>query len=182
MSNLNLSLHSNSKRFSREGFQPIPSEYQYQSNMASNDATIDIPLEPVQSNGGGLRSQSNTSALRTENTKTSSEKKSRSLWYPRGRRPKPENRIKPSGKVGYDGEEDTVNIMGKVYKRIRDFSTVTRYFLYVLPLASIIAIPIIIDAVSPTRDNVGGVRLLWFFVSKPLRVIPIETPTDCSQQ
>ena len=150
--------------------------------MASNDATIDIPLEPVQSNGGGLRSQSSTSALRTEETKTSSEKKSRSLWYPRGRRPKPENRIKPSGKVGYDGEEDTVNIMGKVYKRIRDFSTVTRYFFYVLPLASIIAIPIIIDATSPTHASVGGVRLLWFFVSEPLRVLPTSTLAYHAQQ
>jgi hypothetical protein len=168
MSNLNLNLphHSNSKRFSREGFQPIPTEHD--GTMATNDATIDIPLEPVQSiGGGGLRSQSSTTGLQAERTNTSSEKK-RSLWKPRGRRPKPEDRIKPKGKVGYDGEEDTINVMGKVYKKIRDFSTVTRYFLYVLPLAAIIAIPIIIDAVSPTHDKVGGVRLLWFFVRIPI--------------
>lgn len=128
--------------------------------MAANDATIDIPLEQVTSNGGGLRSQGSTTALQAERTNTSSEKK-RTLWHPRGRRPKPENRWKPKGKVGYDGEEDTVNVVGKFYKKIRDFSTVTRYFLYVLPLAAIIAIPIIIDAVQPTHTDVGSVRLLW---------------------
>lgn len=164
MSNLNLPHHSNSKRFSREGFQPIPAEYE--SNMATsrnNDATIDIPLEPVTSNGGGLRSQNSNPVMRQEVTNTSSEKK-RSLWKGRGRRVKPENKPKGTGKVGYDGEEDTVNVMGKVYKKIRDFSTVTRYLLYVLPVAAIIAIPIIIDGTSPTGDTIGGVRLLWFFV------------------
>lgn len=132
--------------------------------MASNnDATIDIPLEQVTSNGGGLRQQGSTTALQSENMNTSSEKR-RHIWYPKGRRQKPEDRIRPKGKVGYDGEEDTVNAMGKIYKKVRDFSTVTRYFLYVLPLASIIAIPIIVDAVQPTNKKVGSVRLLWFFV------------------
>ena len=161
MSNLNLPHHSNSKRFSREGFQPIPPDNE--PNMAANDATIDIPLEPVTSNGGGLRSQSSTTALQAQRTNTSSEKR-RHIWKPKGRRPKPEDRWKPKAKVGYDGEEDTVNYMGKIYKKVRDFSTVTRYFLYVLPLAAIIAIPIIIDSTNPTHVKVGSVRLLWFFV------------------
>lgn len=140
----------------------------------TNDATIDIPLEPVTSNGGGLRSQSSTTALQAERTNTSSEK-NRGLWKPRGRRPKPENRFRPKGKVGYDGEEDTINVMGHIYKKIRDFSVVTRYFLYVLPLAAIIAIPIIIDANNPSNATVGGepyggVRILWFFVRLPFAI------------
>ena len=119
MSNLSRPQHSHSKRFSREGFKPIPSEYQ--GNMAPNDATIDIPLEPVQSNGGGLRSQGSTTALQPGPTNTSDEKR-RHLF--RGRRAKPENRVQKTGKVGYDGEEDTVNVMGKIYRRILNFSVV----------------------------------------------------------
>lgn len=55
-------------------------------------------------------------------------------------------------------------------------SLVTRYFIYVLPLALCIAIPIIISATAeapPPDDpdggssaynaNIGGVRLVWFF-------------------
>ena len=122
MSNLALPHHSRSKRFSREGFKPIPPEYQ--SNMAPNDATIDIPLEQVPSNGGGLRSQNSTTQLRPEYTNTSSEKQRRHLF--RGRRTKPENRVQGTGKVGYDGEEDTVNAMGKIYKKVLNFSTVVR--------------------------------------------------------
>lgn len=106
--------HSNSKRFSREGFKPIPAD-----NMASGDATIDIPLETVQSNGGGLRNQSSTTALRPDQSKMSSEK--RRLF--RGRRARPEDRpVRVTGKVGYDGEEDTVNTMGVIYKKILNFS------------------------------------------------------------
>lgn len=89
--------------------------------MAPNDATIDIPLEPVQSNGGGLRNQASTTALRVENTDTSNEKR---RWQFKGRRAKPENRVQKTGKVGYDGEEDTINAMGKIYKRVLNFSVV----------------------------------------------------------
>ena len=39
----------------------------------------------------------------------------------------------------------------------------TRYFLYVLPLASLIAVPIIIDATTNVHATMGGVRILWFF-------------------
>ena len=60
--------------------------------------------------------------LQPQYTSTASEKQRR--WQFRGRRQKPENRVQRTGKVGYDGEEDTVNIMGKIYKKIRDFSTV----------------------------------------------------------
>jgi hypothetical protein len=119
MSNLSAPRRSDTKRFSREGFTPIPSDYQ--SNMAPNDATIDIPLEQVSSNGGGLRSQGSTTALNQEETNTPSEKRK---YWSRGRRKKPEARVQKTGKVGYDGEEDTVNTMGHVYKKIANFSAV----------------------------------------------------------
>lgn len=120
MSNLSLPRRSQSKRFSREGFSPIPGEQL--DNMASNnDATIDIPLQQVQSDGGGFRREGSTTALNQQETSTSSEKR---RFFARGRRKKPEARIQGTGKVGYDGEEDTVNAMGKVYRKIANFSVV----------------------------------------------------------
>lgn len=53
--------------------------------------------------------------------------------------------------------------MGIIYDKILKFSVVTRYFLYVLPLATIIAIPIIIGATAAQHATLGGVRIVWFF-------------------
>jgi hypothetical protein len=129
----------------------------------NNDATIDIPLEQVQSSGGGFRREGSTTALAHEDTKTSNEK--RFHVFARGRRKKPEARVQGTGKVGYDGEEETVNTMGKVYKAIANFSVVTRYFLYVLPLGALIAVPIIVGATAAKKSWVGGVRMLWYVLN-----------------
>ena len=54
--------------------------------------------------------------------------------------------------------------MGKFYDKILRFSIGARYFLYVLPLAIVIAIPIIIGAtVAPNEKIDGHVRIVWFF-------------------
>ena len=149
---------SQSKRFSREGFKRIPND---NNNMAPNDATIDIPLEQVPSSGQGLRVHSSATGLQPSDTYTSQTHK-RSLF--RGRRAKPEAGAYKTGKVGYDGEEDTINTMGKIYKKVMNFSVFTRYLFYVIPLAAIIAIPIVIGALdTPPYTKIGGVRILWFF-------------------
>ena len=59
-------------------------------------------------------------------------------------------------------EEGALTTMGKIYNKILNFSLITRYFLYILPLGIALAIPIIIGAVvAPAR--IGGVRMVWFF-------------------
>ena len=42
-------------------------------------------------------------------------------------------------------------------------SIVTRYFVYVLPLALIIAVPVIVGATVAKDAELGGVRIVWFF-------------------
>ena len=69
---------------------------------------------------------------------------------------------KPGAK-GSDGEEDSLTRMGVIYNKIWDFSIVTRYILFVLPLAIIIAIPIIIGATAAQKAALGGVRIVWIF-------------------
>jgi small-conductance mechanosensitive channel len=64
---------------------------------------------------------------------------------------------------------DTVTTMGKIYDKIFGFSIVTRYFLYVLPVGLLIAVPIIVGvAIQNSRADrrppiLAGVSLIWFF-------------------
>ncbi|KAM3421824.1 putative MscS family protein C2C4.17c [Cercospora zeina] len=135
----------------------------YGNNVAyrGNDATIDIPLEQVQttaSSGGGLRNASATA----ENlqTNTINEKQSTGGFF-RGRRKKAQN----DARKAYEEEPDTLTTMGKVYNKILNFSIVTRYFLYVLPLGLLIAVPIIVGSFysDERAPKIAGVRLVWFF-------------------
>jgi len=153
------SLH---KRFSRDRYQTIPNDGS-NDTMAHhpNDATIDIPLEQVPSSGfpPGVRNDNPAFAPLKDEDNT---QQRQSLF--RGRRRGPEGLKKP-GDVGYDGEEDTVTVMGKIYKKILNFSIITRYMLYVAPLALVLAVPIIVGG-PPITENpmIGKVRLRWFFV------------------
>jgi hypothetical protein len=52
---------------------------------------------------------------------------------------------------------------GKIYDKIWRFSIITRYFLYVAPLALCIAVPIVIGATTAKEAAIGGVRIVWFF-------------------
>lgn len=149
------------KRFSRERYQTIPDDGTTDT-MAHhpNDATIDIPLEEVPSSGipPGARSDNPSFApLKDDNAH-----QSHTLF--RGRRRGPAGLQKP-GDLGYDGEEDTITAMGRIYKKILDFSIITRYLLYVAPLAILLAVPIVVGG-PPITDNptIGRVRLRWFFV------------------
>jgi hypothetical protein len=46
---------------------------------------------------------------------------------------------------------------------IVNFSPVTRYLVYVLPIAAILAVPIVITATAAPHAMIGGVRMVWFW-------------------
>ncbi|KAH0383711.1 hypothetical protein E4T52_03512 [Aureobasidium sp. EXF-3400] len=142
---------TNSHRLSRQGFSPIPNY-----NMNNGDATIDIPLQEVHSTA--QRNDSNTplAANGLGLTKTSSRQPPRNIAGRRARRT-------GDSSVGYDGEEDTLNRMGRIYNKILNFSIVTRYFVYVTPLALCIAVPIIVGATAAPNAKIGDVPIVWFF-------------------
>lgn len=144
--------------FSKEGFAPIPLDNQAAGMAPNNDA--DIPLEQIPTNGGGLRTQNSMTALRP--SETSGGNSSRRQFF-RGRRVKTPPSGRKTGRVGYDGEEDSVNAMGRLYKKIVNSSIVIRYLVYVLPLAALIAVPIIVGATIAKDAMIGGVRIVWFF-------------------
>lgn len=66
------------------------------------------------------------------------------------------NPYDPASDLG-DGEDKTaLNRMGKFYMKVLNFSIITRYMIYVAPLALVLAIPIILAATFVIKGNIGG--------------------------
>ena len=122
----------------------------------------DIPLTNVRtaaSSTGGRR-QGDTIAQTMSKTPLTEEK---SGLFKRG----PGGRRKAQGEDSRrsEGEEVHVNSLGRIYHKIVNFSIVTRYLVYVLPIALLLAAPIIIYAVlNPSAMFAGtGVRVYLFW-------------------
>ncbi|BFZ61365.1 hypothetical protein YB2330_002430 [Saitoella coloradoensis] len=61
-------------------------------------------------------------------------------------------------------QPDRITKMGQFYDKLYGYSVITRYLLMVLPLAILLAIPIIIGATVAQGAKIGGVRIVWFFI------------------
>ncbi|CAI6340024.1 unnamed protein product [Periconia digitata] len=129
---------SPSFRLSRQGFQPL----------SNNDmrGTDDIPLQTVVSHT-------------PSHTPTIKEPSEKSGLFHRGKR-----RVqKVDSKGNYDAstvppveEESTaLNRMGRFYLKVLNFSIITRYMIYVAPIALILAIPIILAALKDITKPIG---------------------------
>ena len=161
-----MSQKRHSRQFSREGFQPL-----VQSNsgeMANpNDVTIDIPMTKVGSRATtGARKANPFSPVVTRPTvdfsDPTNEKQHHARFHPSagGRR----KRAAAQGKDGKNNADGQMTLAGKIYNKIFHFSVVTRYALYVVPMAIIIAIPLILGATIFPNARIGNMRMLWLFV------------------
>ena len=146
---------------SSKGFQHIPKQSDSSTMSSPNDATINIPMDNVNSNSSktGARKTDSYTPAATGAPEQLNEKAGFYQRHVAGRR----RTEKKTGKRSSDGEEEIITQMGMIYNKILNFSVVTRYFLYVLPLATIIAIPIIIGATAAQNATLGGVRIVWIF-------------------
>jgi small-conductance mechanosensitive channel len=155
------------KRFSRQGFQQLHNTTP--SNMANpNDVTINIPMTPVPTPAptGARKAEPHVSSMayRSSNEFAEQTPNEKAGLFHRtdtglGRRRK----LEQKGLAQKDEDDGTLTSMGKVYTKILHFSVVTRYFLYVLPLALLIAVPIIIGATAARNTTIAGVQITWFF-------------------
>lgn len=57
----------------------------------------------------------------------------------------------------------TMRRLARMYERVLNFSTVTRYAIYILPVAAVIAVPIILGATAARDADIGGIKMCWFF-------------------
>ena len=145
---------------SSKGFQHIPDHSNLSTMSNPNDATISIPMSNVSNGKTGARKPDSTTPTTT--TTPEQQLNEKAGFYQRhvaGRRRADKRSAKKSG----EGDEEIITQMGMIYNKILNFSVVTRYFLYVLPLATIIAIPIIIGATAAPNATLGGVRIVWIF-------------------
>jgi hypothetical protein len=157
------------KRLSENRFQQLPDLSSPRDNMAMspsnpNDATIDIPLAPIVSKTqtGARKLDSSVSIpAYSQADGIEDEKGANSAGMKNGRRRKKINA--EEARQAEDPLDGTLTRMGRIYAAIMNFSVVTRYFVYVLPLALLIAIPIIIGATAAPNAKIGGVRIVWFF-------------------
>jgi len=83
---------------------------------------------------------------------------------PAGRRKSERNKPK---RTNSEGEEISVNGLGRFYDKIVNFSVVTRYFVYVAPIALLIAAPIIIYSTGDRHNDYfinTKVKVNWFWL------------------
>lgn len=153
---------SPSFRLSRQGFQPLNNP---NDNMGNS---TDIPLQTVVSH-----TPSHTPTSKDE----SSEK---SGIFHRGKRRVQKtdskgNPYNPNPDTDDDDDKTALNRMGRIYMKILNFSIITRYMIYVAPLALILAIPIILAATKVIRKPIGGTDItgadpklffIWIEISK----------------
>ncbi|KAL5051740.1 hypothetical protein BDW71DRAFT_171727 [Aspergillus fruticulosus] len=157
------------KRLSSHRFQQIPDTM---SNP--NDVTIDIPLTSVSSRGQTGARNNNTNIPNSpsegysavgehnrgekEGLTSSPPSSSHGLGHRRRRTINDK-----TGLPAEEPEDGTITRMGRFYQAVLNFSTVTRYMIYIAPLAALLAIPIIVGATAAEDAKIGGVSLPWFF-------------------
>lgn len=161
----------NPKRLATHRFEQIP-DYEYSSDrdgiMANpHDVTIDIPLTDAPSRGQGQArkwgSGSNT-ATEGMDEKGHSHGHGHGHHGPGRRRRHQDSDINDTtGKPTDSPEDGSLNRMGRIYQAIYNFSIVTRYMIYVIPIGALIAIPIIVGATAAQNAYIGGVHIYWFF-------------------
>jgi len=141
---------------SRQGFEPLAEEEMFGSGHIQGDVANSIPMTDVNSQGYG-RTDSMATSMMQEKLVSTEVVNPKTL----GHRVKKE---KNQGRIGVDGELNTLNRMGRFYNKVFNFSIFTRYFMYILPLASCIAVPIVVGATAAQNARIGGVRIVWLFV------------------
>jgi hypothetical protein len=60
-------------------------------------------------------------------------------------------------------DETSLTAMGKIYNKIVNFSNITRYMVYVIPIGLVLAVPVVITATIASDARIGGIRMVWFW-------------------
>ena len=120
----------------------------------SREMSDNIQLTPVKSNASantGLR-QGNPAHTTSFESQNENEKHGHHNPFHRhqGRRRRPEGQLSRQS----TGEENKLNAMGRIYKKIVGFSVITRYMVYVLPVGLLLAVPLIVLPATGHRSDI----------------------------
>ncbi|KAK4540737.1 hypothetical protein LTR36_008952 [Oleoguttula mirabilis] len=67
-------------------------------------------------------------------------------------------------KLGYEGEEDALTKVGNYLWKVHNASILTRYALYILPIAALLAIPLVLADTVYVDARASDIRLLGLFI------------------
>ncbi|KAJ8064691.1 hypothetical protein OCU04_007012 [Sclerotinia nivalis] len=155
--------------FSRRGFQPID----------GSDMTENIPLTQVRttaSSTGARRAGEGILGGSSENDSGKDDEKQGGFRKGiAGRR-----KVYPARR-GTNGEEIAVNGLGRFYNTIVNFSVVTRYMFYVVPIGIVLAAPIVIFAVLYPKATIGKLKVYLFFTWIEIIWLSIWVSKLCSK-
>ncbi|RJE21487.1 serine threonine protein kinase [Aspergillus sclerotialis] len=134
-----------------------------------NDVTIDIPLNTVASQGqtGVQKASHEQSISHTGEDEPrigySSEQSLAGAPASIGQGLGHKNAFETTENSGDDSEDGRITRVGRFYQAFKNYSIVTRYSVYVVPLGILLAIPIIVGATAAPYAKIGGVPIYWFF-------------------
>ncbi|KAJ5635125.1 uncharacterized protein N7484_008438 [Penicillium longicatenatum] len=141
-------------------FEQIPDQ-PHDGMHNPNDVTIDIPLTDAPSHNGTGHWGSGSGS--TKGLVPPAEGEKQGIIAPGRRRRIDSDMDIMRGKASEASDDGTINAIGRIYQAIYNFSIVTRYMIYVVPIGLLIAIPIIVGATAAPNAKIAGVHIYWFF-------------------
>ncbi|KAI1099093.1 Mechanosensitive ion channel-domain-containing protein [Jackrogersella minutella] len=120
------------------------------------DMENDIPLTQVRSNasstGARKPNQGAATGFSVETKNMVDENEKRGFFHRGRRRAKKEDASKENDSLTSD--DTSLNAMGKLYNKIIRASVLTRYLLYIVPIALLLAVPLIVIPVTGNKDTI----------------------------
>ncbi|KAI1139649.1 Mechanosensitive ion channel-domain-containing protein [Hypoxylon sp. FL0543] len=120
------------------------------------DMDNEIPLTQVRSNasstGARKPNQGTATGFSTENQNTPDENEKHSFFHRGRRRARKNDPSKENDNLASD--EASLNAMGRLYNKIIHASVVTRYLVYIVPVAVLLAAPLVVIAATGNKDGI----------------------------
>lgn len=135
----------NSFQTRHSGFIPLENTQQTDMNESG------IPLTNIRSNASNAGARKANQGFTNLNDSSSNENEKAEAGSPKRRG----RRQKLSRNDTEASEEDRVNALGRLYAKIVGFSVVTRYLVYILPVGILLAIPIVVLALTDNKDKIN---------------------------
>ena len=143
----------------RHFFQPGPC---YSLTMASDEAIIPIEIPTYGSVDHKFKTDITVTATAIESPDSP---KPRPTIQLQGRRRTTSSLGQPEQPNSYsDTSDDTLTQIGNLIKKVHGFSIITRYALYVLPVATLLVIPLALFDTVYKDARAGNIRLLGLFI------------------
>ena len=154
-----------SPSFNRTGFQALS----YNNDSGTMNYDQDIPLTNVKTNNStGARKPGEEAPYQTP----TNDEKAGLFHRGKGAGGKRQlRRLESQNRVDTEGNEVSVNGLGRLYNKIVNFSVVTRYMVFVVPVAMILAVPIVLFATLTSEPKAGQPKDTRFFLNTGVKGI-----------